>query len=929
MRKSIKYMVITILLVAVVVAIALSDKVFASVAGNTESPINESESKKLSYNSIFSLVDPSQVRGDKVYIRYEDLIKFPSLLCAAHGYSLPGYNSTLVYGHDKTDNEKVTGYLTANDSGETVGWNEAQWTTSNTNTYHQVTSKTYGLFKVDGIYKATPAEAWVLSEMNKNDPKINSINFEITNQEYTGEVNDGNKVVTATGDELWAVEWDESSLEPTKFVTKQGNKYYYVTTDSYAPYTYVQHAWWKVKEIGKESKNSGNGIKDTDLAAEAEDFEKYMEKIAVLNSNPKENRDKWQYNDDNTIVVDYTKYINDQGKETTLGYDNTRAQVRFNSETNKYVVGPFKLNYLRAVTKQGSREKVSFSGISQTTLTAADANGNKLLDSAGNSVLQLGKNYRFVYDNETDHNNRIPKDKDGNTLDTNDDYPYPYDDEDFYIEIDYLDDMVSLVSLDIDFQYMNAGAEFQYLTGSYLIITWTPMAFQGQKIDDSSGNAVRENNTFALNMTTLDMSSRSGSNAKKYDAEEVKVSDHTREVEGDRFKLKKTEEDGMSDVIVEYTVKPEHKKGDTFWSWGYTYTCSEDDTVVKDSIDIELTYESGGEGKAKDINLDGNKITFVVPRNKTSPKEKVSIKIDYQYDIHASAQVQRAGGAAGGGTSTSYYTRNPHDGETASGTVVFYNKTVDGILISSPKGVKEGDTHKIDYRGNITESDLKVTFQPSTINGNLTSGGAYIWKDNRGVLSMGEKLTDDIKQSDAIYAKYMSIRGYDGTEVQKFTYNLDVPKMHLSSGRTVRYDSSSFIGTKAYSDTIYIYNHLGTGDYITNSEHDENDDGRAPLIWARGENGYFYCGSIPEFATKEHSKGWARYFIIDDAGTKIKIYVTANLTNPDNVKDKETLEDTEKDKEKAEEKAKERNGGNTRWTKWEPWEPRWRPKWKF
>ncbi len=916
-KEKIKYAIITIILTVIFVALLVTNNVFASAAGNTTNPIKESESKKLSYNSIFSLVDPSQVRGDQVYIRYEDLIKFPSLFCAAHGYSLPGYNSTLVYGHDKTDSGKVTGYLTAQDSGETVGWNGAEWTTSNTNTYHQVTSKTYGLFKVEGVYKATPAEAWVLSEMDKNDPKKNSINFEITDEEYPGEVIDGNKIETATGDELWSVEWDESSLEPTKFVTRKGDKYYYVTTDSYAPYTYVQHAWWKVKKIGKESKNGGNGVKDTDLAAEAEDFEKYMEKIAILNSNPEKERDTWQYNEDNTIVVDYTKYTNDKGEKATLGYDNKRATVRFNSETNKYVVGPFKLNYLRAVTKQGSREKMSFAGISQTTLTAADANGNKLLDSEGNSVLKLGENYRFVYDNEEDHNNRIPKSNDGTPLDTAEDYPYPYDDEDFYIEIDYLDDMVSLVSLDVDFQYRNAGAEFQYMTGKYLIITWTPMAVQGSRIDDDgTANVIRTIENMNLAMATQDVSARfppyqtmsadTGSNggAEKYNKEVKKIEDNEREFKGDKsFKLNTMAEDGESDVVLEYTTEVEEKSEEGYQSWplkGY-YT----DTTTITSATAVISYVNGD---YEDVTIDGLKFTdkktqITIPRHKDDPKEKVNIVVTVNYEM-----VRDYVGSVWTDTTEEGY-------ETAEATVTFYNKTVDGILISSPKGKKSSvdkNKHTIDYKGNLSESDLEVKLKPSLINGSLSdSGNTGIWikRSTELIQTHGEEVIDAVEQSDSDYGCRMQVMGYDGTIVQEFSYILYVPKMHVYAGKG-KLASCKFTGSEQTTKKFGIYNHLGDGSYINLedilgvkvSKNGVLTTGKvlfeaAPLVTAWGENGEVVVMSHPENAGDTHKYQSGTYMITDDAGTSVKINYTADLTPPkqelqiDDEKVKDILED--------------------------------------
>ena len=187
-----------------------------------------------------------------------------------------------------------------------------------------------------------------------------------------------------------------------------------------SPYTYVQHAWWKEKTVGTDNKS---GVKDTDLAYEAEAFEEYIKKIAVNGSN-------WEYNEDHTIKVDYTNYVSTDGQKKTLSADSSKEEVRFNSETNKYVVGPFTLNYLRAGTKQGVREKVSFSGISQSTLIGLDADGKELLDKDGESILQLGKNYKFIYDhNHEDYIPTITTYTDGRAetvkLDTEEDYPYP------------------------------------------------------------------------------------------------------------------------------------------------------------------------------------------------------------------------------------------------------------------------------------------------------------------------------------------------------------------------------------------------------------------------------------------------------------------------------------------------------------------------
>ncbi len=492
---------ILVIVVAVLLAIVLiSHNAFARQAGEDENPVNYDVTKHLQYPSIRDLLPANQVLSDgRFYIKHADLINFPSIMCSAKTIHLPREENTVVRSGGKstkrTDGGKLTGYLTMNDRNHaTVFKNQGHWVTTG-QPYSRTTSETFALFHIVDVYKATPAEAWVLSEMDMNDPNKTSITFEYTDQEYIDNQEllvDENKYQGVNNTTLWAVEWDPESGDPTRYVAERNGRHYYVTPDDYAPYTYVQHAWWKEKKVGYLNADYST-VKDTDLAAEAEAFEAYIKKIAVYQNEENYRMSdvdadgdderfaigKWQWNEDNTIKVDYRNYEGLDGQRRTLGVDSTQYNVRFNAETNKYIVGPFTLNYLRTGTKQGTREKVSFSGISQTTLIGTDANGNKLLDENGESILKLGENYKFVYDHN--HDDYIPtivvrngSSSSTEKLDTEEDYPYPYDNEEFYIEVDYIDNMAFLSELDFDFQYMNAGATFEYLEGNYLVITWTP-----------------------------------------------------------------------------------------------------------------------------------------------------------------------------------------------------------------------------------------------------------------------------------------------------------------------------------------------------------------------------------------------------------------------------------------------------------------------
>ena len=163
-------------------------------------------------------------------------------MCSAAGVSIPGYSSTLVESGgrvtDHTDGGKPTGYLTMNDKGATIFKDNTRY--SNVPCpFTYTTSKTYGRFHIVGTYKATPAEGWVLSELDMNNPEKNAIVFEYTDQEWTDttKIIDENKHLGANNTTLWAVEWDQTSLQPTTFVAEKNGKYYVVKADSYEQYT--------------------------------------------------------------------------------------------------------------------------------------------------------------------------------------------------------------------------------------------------------------------------------------------------------------------------------------------------------------------------------------------------------------------------------------------------------------------------------------------------------------------------------------------------------------------------------------------------------------------------------------------------------------------------------------------------------------------
>lgn len=665
-KRNTRIAIILILATIIFTVLSISNRTFADPASEDASPVNPVGSKHLEYPSIFDLLPASQRDGEYVYIRYEDLIKFPSIMCSARGVTLPGYTSTLVHGRDKTDSGKITGYLKESDEGETM-FKDGKVFHNVGNPYSATSSKTYGRFHIVGTYKATPAEGWVLSEIDMNDPQKSAIVFTLTNQEWTDTTNivDANKHLGINNTTLWAVEWDDATNIPTKFVTKVGEKYYVVTTDEYAPYTYVQYAWWKVKKVGVDAPNL-NTLKDTDLAYEAEAFEEYVKRIAVF-QNEENYRTihgqqvpigKWQWNADNTIKVDYTKYKALDGKNKELGYDASKYEVRFNSETNKYVVGPFTLNYLRAGTKQGTRDKVSFSGISQASMFGLGEDNERLLDAEGKSVLQLktaenpNGNYQFIYDH--DHEAYIPTIKTYNNgtaseikLDTVEDYPYPYDGEEFYIEIDYLDDLVSLESLDFDFQYMNAGGEFEYLEGTYLIIHWVQrynkVGEDSSSTGGSGGSVIRNQTNITLGMadlssraaTTFDGNLQTDGSANDLVGGDYRSTGSITAVEVTRpgASLKEVQKIGSVNISCDDFDFDTEELGIHVWT---TTDYGEKEWAVdyREFVNFEYSYNFAGSGTSGSGSLTSKDNTFKIKREFDAPYEELTINFTENYIKH-------------------------------------------------------------------------------------------------------------------------------------------------------------------------------------------------------------------------------------------------------------------------------------------------------
>ena len=811
----------------------------SSLAANSPNIVTQ-----LSYPSIFDILS-SQVDGDEVYIRHEDLLSIPSLFCSAKGTALPGYASTVVTSGGKstdvTDQGISTGVLTeANRNNATVFKTGSPWTTDTTNPYTETKSKTYGRFHLVENRIATPAEAWVLSEMDKNDPSVNSLTFELTDREYTGEINDNNKTVTAAGDELWSVAWDSSSLEPTEYVTSKNGKYYYVTMDSYAPYTYVQHAWWKVKTVGTSNKS---GVKDTDLGYEAEAFEEYIKRISPTGDN-------WQYNSDNTLVVDYKKYISEDGTQKEIGYDSDDAEVRFNSETNKYIVGPFSLDYLRAGTKQGTREKVSFAGISNTTLTGLDAEDNPI-------DLELGTDYRFVFSHNhedyipliTDNGEQIP-------LDTEEDYPYPYDGEEFYLEISYLDDLVAIESLDFDFQYMNAGASYEYLEGTYLIITWSPWYNSRPASSNTpqttpttaSSKVINNEIKLAMNISSRAYpSDRGSSGGKAVPFEEVITLDSNSFDQNSEDTKGKIACSRSSDKInIEYTIPSKENTTSSDYSMARAGKVSTSTTTYSMPTSVEVYVD----GTKINSSISNGKVTASYDRNYSAPIAQSKIEIKYKYSYTTSTTTTTV---VNGKSSTSESTTTGTTAEqNISKTYYYENDIVEKIRFTSTDYTYlKGDTIYLRKLGVVNGFNLDVN---TKLKESKIENGYIRWSYFNGsdfVYNNGDSttltFTKPSRREIIITVEVYSNVGATALDapVQRFQFKVMYEPMYVSFNDDIKKDGYKTLTINNFSNTattgtVYFFNGYN---YISAGSMSGVPDNQNPII-TEGDDSDLDAGKV-------------------------------------------------------------------------------------
>lgn len=419
-----KFKKISISILAIIAVLALIYSGYKVIAKSTNEMLSEGNGLPASFP----------------YVTYEDLINENDTLCCGKGIALIGAGRTNVVSGGNSQSEP---YLTMKDIGKKLFSKtetaSGDVTSDNfSNPYSATTSYTYGHYTESEKKVASPEEAYILAEISENYPGNDSTFYNVTNKEYTGKMDEA-YFYNVYGNVIYGVNIDKTSGEPQDFVIKDkdSGKYYYVEiSDSgkFFPYTYVQYAWWKTPAGGSSDK-----VESTALSREAEAFEAYINKVAKRNEKGE--------------IVTEQKTVTVHGKTATvtapvIDYkvtgEDENAKVQYDKDNQRYLVGPFKINYYEeSVTTD--RGKVDFSAITKATLET----NLGVVDDA---------KWFFKYEKR----------------DADDTAEFPHNGEEFYIVLDYIDDMRYIKDLKFDFKYMNAGGEYSSLKGEYFNASWEP-----------------------------------------------------------------------------------------------------------------------------------------------------------------------------------------------------------------------------------------------------------------------------------------------------------------------------------------------------------------------------------------------------------------------------------------------------------------------
>lgn len=398
--------------------------------------------------------------GARDYLTVNDLYYRYEIFCCSKGTPLNGAGRATLVTEEGSSDPGFTGKLKPGDEGtklfEVNKEGEDTQTPFVQGTY---TNKTYGEYEVKEVKIATPMEAYILAEMLNNLPNQTNAGFKFVGddtghrEEYTGDVSSASYMVI--GDKTVYIIENEGAGSEGLVMQDSDGKYYYVEEDSdqgLGIYSYVQRAWWNTDACT----SSSNAVPANGLTLEAKAFEDYIAQIAKSMNTADFVDTEFEINGVKGTVkapeLEYKPEYNDNESyklvKNSSDYDLDNVTVKWDSDEGIYKVGPFSVNYVEAGAHVEGRSAVQFAGIT-------DAN---LFTDASEDALKLGTDWKFIWlDGERE---------------VDDEYEYPHANEVFYIGLNDIENATKITNLSFDFRYMNAGAQFENLVGTYYELTW-------------------------------------------------------------------------------------------------------------------------------------------------------------------------------------------------------------------------------------------------------------------------------------------------------------------------------------------------------------------------------------------------------------------------------------------------------------------------
>lgn len=164
------------------------------------------------------------------------------------------------------------------------------------------------------------------------------------------------------------------------------------------------------------------------------------------------------------------KYNNDYKNSIKVSSNTNNISVEFDTESNAYLIGPFKMSYLERYTGEKRdantgivTDALQLCGITGTPRLRVSIDG-KSSTLYCNEKNENGKGWTFKYA-LTNEERKIMWYKNYNL--------YPHNDEEFYIQLDYQEGLEKVEGLDFDFRWLQAEGRCVKFEGDISVIKWT------------------------------------------------------------------------------------------------------------------------------------------------------------------------------------------------------------------------------------------------------------------------------------------------------------------------------------------------------------------------------------------------------------------------------------------------------------------------